>query len=127
MGNKAKQRKTKQKPGPREKARRRRAGQRKRPCTGPSKARRLRAKRKLKPRQDLVHAPVLDRVRGAGPPVRNVESDAIGGSTGCTACTVRADTMVAWEHWSSGCWRKASRHQCAKHARKHTARLRRAK
>ena len=91
---------------------------------GPPKARRKRARRKAalaKHLSPLVRIPdyeTASRVRG-GRDLCNVESSTLGGSRACSEeCRRKVDTMVLWEYWSGGYWRKASRHKCEKHARK---------
>jgi len=107
---------------------------------GPAKARRLRCKRKLTAQRRLASV-VTDvprperpelRMRGDGPPVRNVEASGHGKDLGKECgnnreCAARADTMVFWEFWLGGYWRLAARHRCQRHASQIAARLRKAR
>ena len=91
------------------------------------KKRRLALAKSLAPLTLRPRYETADRVRGDGPPVRNVESSVLGGDQ-CkvsTGCTKKAEVMVLWHYWLGGCWRKASRHQCAKHAESLESRIRR--
>ncbi|GAF82845.1 unnamed protein product [marine sediment metagenome] len=90
---------------------------------GPVKARRLRRRRKLKfapPAKARVHGAVASGTRGKGPPVRNVvlaETTTGGLCAKCPWNSRSASTLVTWDYWFRGEWRRARRARCDKHAR----------
>ena len=90
------------------------------------KARKARQKRRLLATK-AIRAPeaVLDRVRGSGPPIRNVEvlDQEWSRECGHQGCKRLVDAVVSWKHWHKGAWRGAWRRLCQKHATKIKARL----
>jgi hypothetical protein len=96
------------------------------------KARRLRRKRKAARRPSaLTLRPwheTADRVRGTGPPLREVEFSTLGSDKTCGRCLHarrNADSIVLWKYWKRGYWRQAKRRLCSKHGRSLAARLKR--
>lgn len=98
------------------------------------KARKLRAKRRRRPLKRETKR-TDDRVRGSGPPTRNVKGwlgvvnvlpgpkqgqYAWGPDKCCTTCcTGRLASMsVTWEFWHKGRWRETKRYLCDKHAKR---------